>query len=48
MQEKPITFKIPVDLYEESIEFRFMNRRKYHTYKQFITEAIREKLEREK
>ena len=48
MQERSITVFIPVGLYEESREFRFLNRKKYNSYKQFVTEAIREKLEREK
>ena len=48
MQERPITLYIPVSLYEDSREFRFLNRQKYRSYKQFVTEAIREKLEREK
>lgn len=48
MKERSITVFIPVDLYEESAEFRFMNRKKYKSYKQFVKEAIKEKLEREK
>lgn len=48
MEERSITVFIPVDLYEESAEFRFMNRKKYKSYKQFVKEAIKEKLEREK
>lgn len=48
MLDKPTTIAIPIDVYEESREFRFMNRQKYPSYKQFVVEAIKEKLEREK